>query len=118
MGEVAILLSQNKLEKEALGLTRDIVKKFPDSFEGWRYISQLPGSTEEEKTFAKKAYSIIHAFENLNANRIIWIDADTITIQPIDINLLLMKSYQKDQTMSLKLLGKKIIFFLIKFQKY
>jgi len=54
MGEVAILLSQNKLEKEALGLTRDIVKKFPDSFEGWRYISQLPGSTEEEKTFAKK----------------------------------------------------------------
>jgi len=54
MGEVAILLSQNKLEKEALDLTRDIVKKFPDSFEGWRYISQLPGSTEEEKSFARK----------------------------------------------------------------
>jgi hypothetical protein len=54
MGEVAILLSQNKLEKDALDLTRDIVKKFPDSFEGWRYISQLPGSTEEEKSFARK----------------------------------------------------------------
>jgi O-antigen ligase len=54
MGEVAILLSQNKLEKESLDLTRDIVKKFPDSFEGWRYISQLPGSTEKEKTFARK----------------------------------------------------------------
>jgi O-antigen ligase len=54
MGEVAILLTQNKLEKEALDLTRDIVKKFPDSFEGWRYISQLPDSTEEEKAFARK----------------------------------------------------------------
>ena len=54
MGEVAILLSQNKLEKEALDLTRDIVKKFPDSFEGWRYLSQLSGSSEEEKTFARK----------------------------------------------------------------
>jgi O-antigen ligase len=54
MGEVAILLTQNKLEKEALDLTRDIVKKFPDSFEGWRYISQLPDSTEEEKAIARK----------------------------------------------------------------
>jgi hypothetical protein len=54
MGEVAILLTQNKLEKEALDLTRDIVKKFPDSFEGWRYISHLPDSTEEEKAFARK----------------------------------------------------------------
>jgi hypothetical protein len=46
-------------------------------------------NNDREKTFAKKAYSIIHAFENLNADRIIWIDADTITIQPMDISLLL-----------------------------
>jgi lipopolysaccharide biosynthesis glycosyltransferase len=46
-------------------------------------------NNNREKTFAKKAYSIIHAFENVNADRIIWIDADTITIQPIDTKLLL-----------------------------
>jgi hypothetical protein len=42
------------LNKESLELVRDIVKKFPDSFEAWRYISQLPGSTEEEKRFARQ----------------------------------------------------------------
>lgn len=31
------------------------------------------------KTFAKKAYSIIHAMENLQGDRLIWLDADTIT---------------------------------------
>ena len=31
------------------------------------------------KIFAKKAYSIIHAFENIEADRIIWLDADIIT---------------------------------------
>ena len=46
-------------------------------------------NNNREKTFAKKAYSIIHAFENLNADRIVWIDADTITIQPMDAKLLL-----------------------------
>jgi hypothetical protein len=31
------------------------------------------------KTFAKKAYCVIHAMENLRCDRIVWIDADTIT---------------------------------------
>jgi hypothetical protein len=35
------------------------------------------------KIFAKKAYSIIHAFKNSKSDRIIWIDADVITTSPI-----------------------------------
>ena len=31
------------------------------------------------KTFAKKAYSIIHAFENITADRIVWVDADVVS---------------------------------------
>lgn len=40
------------------------------------------------KTFSKKAYSIIHAYENLDADRIIWIDADAITYRSIDKSFL------------------------------
>lgn len=40
------------------------------------------------KTFSKKAYSIVHAYENLDADRIIWIDADAITYQNIDKSFL------------------------------
>lgn len=41
------------------------------------------------KTFAKKAYSIIHALENNTADRIIWLDADVISIKKITTDFLL-----------------------------
>ena len=39
------------------------------------------------KIFAKKAYSIIHALENISSDRIMWLDADVITTKklPLDI---------------------------------
>jgi hypothetical protein len=40
------------------------------------------------KTFAKKGFSILHAMENLNYDRIIWLDADTIISQDIPMQLL------------------------------
>jgi hypothetical protein len=40
------------------------------------------------KTFAKKAYSIIHAFENNTADRIIWIDADVISTNSLSKDFL------------------------------
>lgn len=40
------------------------------------------------KIFSKKAYSVIHAFENLDADRIIWVDADVITFNKIPIEFL------------------------------
>ena len=40
------------------------------------------------KTFAKKAYSFIHACNNTTADRLIWLDADVITQQPVPFELL------------------------------
>lgn len=37
------------------------------------------------KTFSKKGFSIIHAMENINCDVLIWLDADTIIKQKIDI---------------------------------
>lgn len=40
------------------------------------------------KTFAKKGYSIIHALENIDADVIIWIDADVITHTKVPFDFL------------------------------
>lgn len=40
------------------------------------------------QVFAKKAFSIIHAMEHSTADRLIWLDADVITIKPIPLQLL------------------------------
>lgn len=46
-------------------------------------FQQDPTLKARVKTFAKKAYSIIHAFENNTADRIIWLDADVISTREI-----------------------------------
>lgn len=43
---------------------------------------------ERVKTFAKKAYSVIHAMEHSQADRIIWLDADVLTTANIPINFI------------------------------
>lgn len=40
------------------------------------------------KIFAKKAYSIIHAFEHITADRLIWLDADTVTTAMVPMTFL------------------------------
>ena len=45
-------------------------------------------SNARVKTFSKKAFSIIHAMDNVQAERIIWIDADVILTDDINIQLL------------------------------
>ena len=52
MGEVALILNQNNLNKESLALTQKIVARYPDSFEGWRLINQLSPEGSEEKAQA------------------------------------------------------------------
>ena len=39
-------------------------------------------------TFAKKAYSIIHAMENIECDKLIWFDSDCVIKKPLDKNLL------------------------------
>lgn len=40
------------------------------------------------RTFAKKAFVLIHAMNHSTADRIMWLDADVLTIQPVDPVLL------------------------------
>lgn len=42
----------------------------------------------QTKKFSKKAFSFIHAMENSKADRIIWVDADTITLKKISMTFL------------------------------
>lgn len=50
------------------------------------------------KTFAKKAYSVIHAMENSTADRIIWLDADVLTTA--DISMSVLESLCPDNTLA------------------
>lgn len=55
-------------------------------FEYWLFMR----NTEKDrvKIFAKKAYSIIHAFEHSTADRIVWLDADVISQAPLPLKIL------------------------------
>lgn len=44
---------------------------------------QQSDESDRAKTFAKKAYSVMHAFEHSTADLIIWVDADVITKQAL-----------------------------------
>jgi hypothetical protein len=49
---------------------------------------QIRHSNERVKTFAKKAFSIIHAMDNIDAERIIWVDADVMIVSEMNMQLL------------------------------
>lgn len=62
-----------------------------ESFQAKNYNSKT-------KKFAKKAFSFIHAMENSDTDRIIWVDADTITKKTITLSFL--KSLLPDDKLS------------------
>jgi hypothetical protein len=52
----------------------------------WDQLIDLPGFSQRHDNknvvkFAKKAFSIIHAMEHIDCDRLIWLDADTITVR-------------------------------------
>jgi len=55
-------------------------------------------SNDRVKTFAKKGFTVIHAMQNIEADRIIWLDADTVITN--DIPLLLLDLISPDDTLS------------------
>lgn len=57
--------------------------EFTELGEGYRAFQQSPNFKDRVKTFAKKAYSVIHAMEHSTADRIIWLDADVLTTADI-----------------------------------
>jgi len=53
MAEVAVILSENKLQKESVMVLNDAVKEFPDFYGIWSLISQLPGVPIDQVAKAK-----------------------------------------------------------------
>lgn len=49
---------------------------------------QLRHKNKRIKIFSKKAFSIIHAMENIDCDRLIWIDADIIIKETLDKDIL------------------------------
>jgi len=47
-----------------------------------------PALDQSMKKFAKKAYSFVHAMQNSQADWIVWLDADVITVRTLHIELL------------------------------
>ena len=59
---------------------------------GWQlgndYLSFMRRHTNDKvKTFAKKGFSVIHAMENLDCDKLVWIDADVIFTQEMPSNM-------------------------------
>lgn len=56
---------------------------------GYEYLQfQQRHSNERVKTFAKKGFSIIHAMDNVDCERLIWLDADVMATSEISMQLL------------------------------
>lgn len=56
---------------------------FTELGNSYQKFQQSSKFKDRVKTFAKKAYSVIHAMEHSAADRIIWLDADVLTIADI-----------------------------------
>ena len=55
----------------------------------YEIFQHTKGIGGQERKFAKKSFSFIHAMFNSNADRIIWLDADVITKQKLPLELLM-----------------------------
>ena len=58
-----------------------------DVFEPEYYEFQSTSNKQVQK-FAKKAWSFIHAMENSTADRIVWLDADVLSVEHLPLELL------------------------------
>jgi hypothetical protein len=58
---VAILVS-NKLDQDALKIARSTTKHYPQNFDAWRVLSEIPSSTDAEKSLAKSQMKILDPF--------------------------------------------------------
>jgi hypothetical protein len=54
MGQVAISLANDNFQNEALKVLRDGTEKFPDEYQMWRLVSEIPNATDEQVAEAKR----------------------------------------------------------------
>ena len=66
----------------------DRIKQIPFTELGSEYTVFQSSQTKQVHKFAKKAFSFIHSMYNSKADRIIWIDADVITTDKLELNFI------------------------------
>lgn len=54
VGQIVGALANAKLEVQALNVVTRGVERFPDDYELWNYLSELPSATDEQKAMAKR----------------------------------------------------------------
>ena len=52
MNYISGLFLQNKLPDQAIAVSRDAVKQFPNNYNAWQILNSIPNSTENEKAKA------------------------------------------------------------------
>ena len=57
--QIASILVSNSLNREALKIARTTTKRFPDNFEAWKVLSQIPSVPESEKAKALNEMKIL-----------------------------------------------------------
>ena len=65
MGQVALVLADNKYEKEALNVITDATKRFPEEFKVWDLLAKAPNATVAQKT---EALAQMKRLDPLNPN--------------------------------------------------
>lgn len=68
---------------------RPRIKQIDFSQLGVDYETFQQTADKQVGKFAKKAWSFIHAMQHTQADRLIWLDADVITLQDMDMELLM-----------------------------
>lgn len=77
------------VEQCAMAQNQRIIEiDFKELDQDYQYFQQDPALKSRVKTFAKKAWSFMHAAATSAADRIIWIDADVITQRPLTVEFL------------------------------
>lgn len=62
MGQIAISLANSNLQKEALEILIDGSSKFPDEYQMWRLISEIPNATPEQVNEARRQMKRLDPF--------------------------------------------------------
>lgn len=78
------------VEQFSLAKTNRIIQvDFSQLDPAYGIFQNTKGIGGQERKFAKKSFSFIHAMFHSTADRIIWVDADVLTIQMLPFDLLL-----------------------------
>jgi hypothetical protein len=60
--QIAVILVSNKLEKDAVRIAKSTVSQFPKNYDAWKVLSEIPSSTDADKSLAKSQMKMLDPF--------------------------------------------------------